>query len=278
MMSVIAGSRGRRVAMGSIGLALAGIAVAACSDSLSRSGTREASISFGVVQNGAFLSAANVTLADLVISDDENEVDLTSADVVFGKITFKGTSAADDADSDSDDIDSDSDAGDSDSDDADSDSDSDGPGNTTFRAGAATVALPLEGGDITPFTGTIPVGTYRSIRMDADFVRLIGTYNGEAFDVTVPINAKLRQRFAPPMEVTEASEPFEVSVNIDVASWFKDADGNTIDPRLLNSNAEMRAHFRNRVRASFRAFEDEDGDHDEEDSDSDRSGSNSGQG
>ena len=232
---------------------------------------REASLSFGVVQNGAALTASNVTLADLVISDDENEVDLTSADVVFGKITFKGTNAADDADSDSDDVDSDSDAGDSDSDDADSDSDSDGPGNTTFRAGAATVALPLEGGTITPFTGEIPVGTYRSVRMVADFVRLIGTYNGEAFDVTVPINAKLRQRFDPPMDVTEGSEPIEVNVDVDVASWFTDAEGNTIDPRLLNTNAEMRAHFRNRVRASFRAFEDDD-------SDSGRSGSNSGQG
>jgi hypothetical protein len=71
-----------------------------------------------------------------------------------------------------------------------------------------------------------------------------------------------------------------VSVNIDVASWFKDAEGNAIDPRLLNSDAEMRAQFRNRVRASFRAFEDADRDHDESDSDSDsdRSGSNSGQG
>src|SRR5687768_11833068 len=132
MMSVISGSRGRRVALGSIGLALAGIAAAACSDALSRSGTREASISFGVVQNGAFLTASNVTLADLVISDDENEVDLTSADIVFGRIKFKGVNA---------------DVDDTNDDESDSDSDSDSDrreGSAVFHAGAATVSLPLE--------------------------------------------------------------------------------------------------------------------------------------
>lgn len=267
MMSVVASSRGRRVAARSFGLALAGIAAAACSDALSRSGTRDASISFGVMQNGALLTASNATLVDIVISDDGNSIDLTSADVVFGRIKFKGLDAPVD---------------DTDGDDADSDSDSDDnrDGNAVFHAGAATVTLPLEGGTITPFTGTIPVGKYRWIQMHADFVRLIGTYNGEAFDVTVPVNAKLRHEFDPPLDLTETTDPVAVSVNIDVASWFKDSEGNTIDPRLLNTDAELRAHFRNRVRASFRAFEDEDRDHDESDSDSDsdRSGSNSGQG
>lgn len=271
MMSVIAGARASRVAVGSIGIALTGLAVAACSDLLSSGGARAASISFGVVQNGALLTSSSANLADLVIGggDDANTVDLTSADVVFGRITFKGVEVP---------------SHDDDDDDSDSDSDSDGnrSGNSVFRAGAATVTLPLEGGTITPFTGMLPAGSYRGVQLDADFVRLIGTYNGEAFDVTVPINAKLELPFRPPIEVGETSEPIAVSVNIDVASWFKDAAGNTIDPRLLNTDAELRAHFRNRVRASFRAFEDADRDHDEDDSDSDsdsdRSGSNSGQG
>lgn len=265
MMSVLSGAR-RGVAAGSISFAVA-FAVAACSDSLSSSGARDASISFGVAQNGALLTASSAGLADIVISDDENSIDLKSADVVFGRIKFKGVDAPVD---------------DTDGDDADSDSDSDDSrdGNAVFHAGAATVALPLEGGAITPFTGTLPIGAYRWIQMHADFVRLIGTYNGEEFDVTVPINAKLRSEFQPPIDVTETSGPVAVSVNIDVASWFRDAEGNTIDPRQLSTDPVLRAHFRNRVRASFRAFEDEDRDHDESDSDSDsdRSGSNSGQG
>ena len=263
MRFVVSGSRGRHVAAAAIGFAAAGLALAACSDSLSRSGTREASVSFGVVQNGALLTASGAGLADIVISDDDNSVDLTSADVVFGRIKFKGVEAPP--------LEED--------DESDSDSDSDGHrGDAVFHAGAATVSLPLEGGSITPFTGTLPVGTYRWVQLHADFVRLIGTYNGDAFDLTVPINGRMRLRFDPPIDLTETSEPIAVSVNIDVASWFRDSEGNTIDPRLLSTNAEMRAHFRNRVRASFRAFEDEDRDHDESDSDSDRSGSNSGQG
>lgn len=266
MMSVVARSRGRRIAAGSIGLALAGIAVVACSDALSSDGLRDASISFGVVQNGALLTASSGGIAELVISDDDNSLDLTSADVVFDRIKFKGVDAP---------------PLDAEDDESDSDSDSDGHrGDAVFHAGAATVALPLEGGTVIPFAGTIPVGTYRWVQMHARFMRLVGTYNGEAFDVTVPVNGKLRLQFDPPIDVTESTEPLALSVNIDVASWFKDADGNTIDPRLLSTDAAMRAHFRNRVRASFRAFEDEDRDHDESDSDSDsdRSGSNSGQG
>lgn len=254
MMSVVHGSRGRRLAAGSIGLAVAGCVVVACSDTLSENGLRDASISFGVVQNGALLTASTGNVAELVIGDDDNTIDLASADVVFDRIKFKGVDAPalDEEDE------------------SDSDSDSDGHrGDAVFHAGAATVALPLEGGTVTPFAGTIPVGTYRWVQMHARFMRLVGTYNGEAFDVTVPVNGKLRMRFDPPIDLTETSEPIAVSVNIDVASWFKDAEGNTIDPRLLNTNAEMRAHFRNRVRASFRAFEDEDRDHDEDDSDSD---------
>lgn len=266
MMSVVAGSRGRRVAAGSMCLVFAGVALAACSDALSRSGTREASVSFGVVQNGAFLSASSDNVAAIVIGDDDNSIDLTSADIVFGKIKFKGVNA---------------DVDDTNDDESDSDSDSDSDrreGSAVFHAGAATVSLPLEGGSITPFSGQLPVGSYRWLQLHADFLRLIGTFNGEAFDVTVPINGKLRTEFDPPLDVTETSEPVAVSVNIDVASWFTDREGNTIDPRQLSTNPMLLAQFRNRVRASFRAFEDEDHDHDESDSDSDRSGSNSGQG
>jgi len=85
---------------------------------------------------------------------------------------------------------------------------------------------------------------------------------------TVPVNAELELRFSPPLDVT-SSEPVNVNVNVDVSSWFRDASGNVIDPRQLNTNAELRAQFRNRVRASFRAFEDGDHDGDESDSDSD---------
>lgn len=244
----------RALALGLVGLTISGTVLAACSDVLSGGGSRPAVVSLAIARNGTLASASadpSVT-AQLVITGDGHTIDLQSADVVFSEVTFErqGVDAGDD-------------------DDSDSDSDSDHAGNEKFRAGATTVALPLEGGTITPFTGTLPAGTYRGIEMDADFIRLRGTYDGQAFDVTVPINAELELAFVPPLDITSSSTPLTVSVNIDPSKWFTDPMGNTIDPRTLSTNAEARAIFRNNVRASFRAFEDEDGDHDESDSDSD---------
>lgn len=275
MMSVFTRQRGRALrslAVGTVAMGVAAVTLSACSDAFGSDRTREASISLGVTNaSGALVSAvASPGLAAIVIDGGGHTVDLASADVVFRRITFKGVGVPSD-DNGIDDSDSDSDS------ENDSDSDSDRHrDNIVFRAGAATVSLPLEGGTVTPFSGQLPFGTYRGVEMKADFLRIQGTYDGEAFDVTVPVNGELELPFNPPLVVDESSEPVAVSVNIDVASWFRDRDGNTIDPRLLNTNREMRAHFRNRVRASFRAFEDADRDHDESDSDSDRRGSNSG--
>ena len=247
-------SRAAPVALGTLMIAFV---AAACSDLLSNNGdAREASLSFGVTQNGALVSVtADPTFAAIIVDGGGHSVDLQSADVVFSEMTFERVGIDD-----------------GDDDDSDADSDSDHDGNAKFRAGATTVALPLEGGVITPFTGEIPAGVYRRLEMDADFVRLRGTYDGQAFDVTVPVNAELELRFNPPLDLTSSTEPVNVSVNVDVASWLRDANGATIDPRQLATNATLRAQFRNRVRASFRAFEDHDRDADEADSDSDTDG------
>lgn len=251
-MAPVIQSRARRVASGTLGAVMITLAVAACANLLSSDRTRAASLSFGVTQSGALVSASPSGLSAIVITGGGHTVDLQSADVVFSEMTFEGQ---------------DTDIGDND--DSDMDSDSDHEGNAKFRAGSATLSLPLEGGVVTPFSGQIPVGTYRRLEMDAEFLRIRGTYDGAAFDVTVPVNAELELPFSPPLEVTSSSVPVNVSINIDVSSWFKDANGNTIDPRQLNTDSTLRAQFRNRVRASFRAFEDQDRDADESDSDSD---------
>lgn len=236
------------------GVATAAVALVglACADVLaSNRDSRDASVSFGVTQEGALVGSAN-NVAAIVITGNGNSVDLQSADVVFSEVTFEG-----------DDVEP------NDNDDSDFDSDSDREGNARFRSGAVTVALPLQGGVITPFTGRLPDGTYDRVEMDAEFLRLRGTYNGEAFDVTIPVNSELELRLDPPLVVSSTSDPINVSVTIDVARWFRDANGNVIDPRQLATNSTLREQFRSRVRASFDAFEDEDRDADDQDSDSD---------
>lgn len=253
-MSAILHTRVGRTAPGFIGLILVTVTVGACADILSGGRTRDASLSFGVTQSGALVSTSSNGGGLIVITGGGHTIDLQSADVVFSEMTFEGENVES-----------------GDNDDSDADSDSDHEGNARFRAGAATVSLPLAGGMITPFTGEIPVGTYSRLEMDAEFLRLKGTYDGEAFDLTIPVSAELELTFSPPLEVTSSSEPVNVSVTVDVSAWFKDANGNTIDPRQLATNAALRAEFRNRVRASFKAFEDADKDGDDSDSDSDGS-------
>lgn len=89
------------------------------------------------------------------------------------------------------------------------------------------------------------------------------------FDVTVPVGTEFELRLSPPLVVGSATDPVNVSINVDVASWFRSASGAVVDPRSLATNSTLRSEFRSRVRASFRAFEDDDRDGDESDSDSD---------
>lgn len=236
----------------------AGLA-AACGD-LTGTGrdTRAATLSFhagtlaSMQSNDGVAVSTDGSGAIVVTGTNGRVVDVQSVDLVLSEVTFEGRGV--DA---------------NDDDDSDADSDSDHNGNATFRSGPTTVALPLEGGVITPFSGQLPFGTYDRLELDAEFARIRGTVDGQAFDVTVPIERELELRFSPPLVVNEGSQPLNATVNVDVASWFRTSDGRVIDPRTLNTDASARSAFRQRVGTSFNAFEDEDGDADDDDSDSD---------
>ena len=244
--------------VGAVGVA--GV-VAACDDATSTEDRRQASLSFHVT-SAASASLVTPAVLELVVNGNNGRVvDVQSVDIVFSEITFEGR-----------DVDV------NDDDDSDSDSDSEHEGNERFRVGAATVALPLEGGVITPFTGTLPVGTFSRLEMDAEFARIRGTVDGQPFDVTVEIDKELEIEFSPPLVIDDSPDPVNVSVNIDVASWFLTSTGAAIDPRQLPTDATLREEFRQRVKTSFRAFEDEDRDADEDDSDSDSDSENDNSG
>jgi hypothetical protein len=115
----------------------------------------------------------------------------------------------------------------------------------------------------------LPVGFYEEIELDFESVHLVGTYDGQPFDVTVPVKTELDVRFNPPIEISSETDRINVTVAIDPFMWLRRADGALVDPRLLETDAELRAQFVNRIRASIRAFEDEDRDADDADSDSD---------
>ena len=238
-------------------------ATAAC-DSISGSDTEALTLSFAVTGTGATGNAMMAAVAD-PITLNGHTIDLQSADVVFTDIRIDRVDSSDDGDSDN----GDSDDGDTDSDDrADSDSEGDSDEEETLRLGASTVALPLDGGVITPITASIPDGTYESIELKISTIRLRGLFDGAPFDVTVAVNTEIEHDFSPVLVVDSDDDHPNITIEIDTSRWFLN-NGSLIDPRLIATNLTLRERLRAQIRSSFKAFEDSDRDGDERDSDSD---------
>jgi hypothetical protein len=143
------------------------------------------------------------------------------------------------------------------------------------------VNIPLTSGVKTQLTVPVPEGSYE--RLDAHIqvpesgdagvaaflaahpefvgksVRVEGTYKGTPFVYTAAIDAELELKFDPPLLVNSASN--NVTVDVDVASWFKDSSGAVLDPSSTANATTIAAN----IRRSFNAFEDDD-----EDGESDR--------
>lgn len=221
----------------------------ACSILTGDNGLGSASLSFHAAGTSA-PRGASFNSSAAPVTDGTHTIDLQSVDLTLSEVTFERV-----------------DGQPGDDDDSETDSDSEGSHNRRLVSGATTISLPLDGGMIAPFSGNLPAGSYDRVELDVEFVRLRGTYDGQAFDVTVPVSRELELRISPPL-VVDGSTTGNVTVNIDFASWFK-VNGTVIDPRTLTSSTAM-SLFRERVKASFKATEDSDRDGDESDSDSDR--------
>lgn len=250
MISAASLSRPSRPLAAAVAL-LAASGLTACEDLSGSEARRDASVSFHVANSASLSAGADL----LLITEGSHTLDLQSVDVVVDEVTFERLNGQPDDD-----------------DDSETDSDSDGGHNARVRVGAATVALPLEGGVITPFSGPLPEGQYDRLELDVEYARLRGTYDGQPFDVTVPIDAEYELELVPPLVVDANSPPPNVTVNLDIAQWLRTSSGALIDPLRLQTDAEYRAEFVRRIRASIRAMEDSDRDGDESDSDSDSDG------
>lgn len=124
------------------------------------------------------------------------------------------------------------------------------------KIGPTLVDLPLTGGMVTLPTNVLPAGTYQEIEFRVTLARLIGTFDGNAFDVTIPVNAKSELTFATPLVVTD-STPTSITINVPIDTWLTSGEGALIDPRQLLTNSSLLASVKARIAASFHAFEDE---------------------
>lgn len=233
---------------------LAALAVAsACSDSTS------ANRSASQIAFTSGLTSANALI--IPVTTGGHTLDLTQATLTISRIELK-PSKSDVCESDDDRDDalapaqgaaaaslSDDDRGDHDDDDHCPD----------FKAGPLSVDLPLSGGIATLPANAIPAGTFREIEVKVAFARLVGTFDGKPFDVTVPVNARGEFEFATPLVVADGA-PTSVTINVPVGGWFVNSNGALIDPSTIPSNATLAALVRSHILASIRAFEDKDHD------------------
>src|SRR5262245_43610146 len=226
-------------------------------------------VSFSVPR--AALAAGSAALVP--ITDGTHNIDLQNVDLTIDRIAIERTGDP----LDNDDVDTDDDT------DTDTDTDTDGHGDRhhdggTIRLGGATVELPLSGGVITPITVPLPNGSFDEVELKISHIRARGTFDGQPFDVTVAVNVELEMDIDPVFVVDSEDDRLNLTITIDPTTWFRGEGMTLINPSQLQLNELLRRAFENRIRASFRAFEDDDHDaeHDRSGHDGDRSGSNSG--
>src|SRR6266576_2912055 len=234
--------------------------------------------------------------ADLIVTGEGGSVKISSAQIVLSRLKLANN---DPCAADSDDVEESEDSvehsaahdtADVDNDGHDQGEDHDGEsGCAPIKAGPALVDLPLDGTTKVVLDALVPAGTYTRLqaKLDAvdsddngasDFlaahpefagrsVKVVGVFTdaggtNHSFTFTSGLKAVMNMQFDSP--VTVGAGTTNLTIDVDVSSWFKDAAGAIIDP---TSSENQHAIERN-IRASLRAFRDDnhdgDDDHDEE--------------
>jgi hypothetical protein len=141
--------------------------------------------------------------------------------------------------------------------------------------------LPVDGTVASKLAVTVPAGAYtafeakiRPVRADGSHgrgsaaflaanptfgnvsVRVEGTFNGTPFTYTGAPDFGLETRFDPPLTVDAA--PLNLTIHVDLASWFRSSTGATIDPSTANAGGANAGVVSDNIRRSFRGFRDDD--------------------
>jgi hypothetical protein len=145
------------------------------------------------------------------------------------------------------------------------------------KAGPSIVDLPLDPGASQTFTVSVDTGTFSQVHFQIHVltddpadqallaqrpefagisVRAKGTFNGTDFLYTNDLTANQELEFASPLTVGTAG-PVQLTLMVDVHSWFVDGSGNLIDPATAAAGQPNEGIVTQNIRRSFHAFEDE---------------------
>lgn len=245
---------------------------AACDDASGPESER-VSVALAVPQAGGF-SAGDVSVTSssdddpLIIVRGRQRLRLDLVELNIDRVALRAIDLDDDEDTDVDtDTDHDTDT------ESDSDTDTDAVDIITFRDDV-TVRLPLQGGVIAPFSGTVPVGSYDRVSFWVETAHIVGAYDsdfdgvfegdencgvgendcGEFFNEVVRVRQRFTLRIRPPL-VVEEGEGQNVTIVLE-PDWFRNPDRSLFNPRRLKNEHQLRARFRHLIAATLRAFKD----------------------
>ncbi|MFQ5747027.1 MAG: hypothetical protein ACE5HF_07380 [Gemmatimonadota bacterium] len=161
-----------------------------------------------------------------------------------------------------------------------------------FEAGPVLFELPLDGSVMSDVAlGDVAEGAYDRVEFEIhrpeddgdddsrflgslpeDFtgvsIRAEGSFNGTGFTYETGLNAEQEHVIDPPLVVGPgATGPANVTLFVDVDSWFRMADGTLVDPATANEGGANERLVEENIKASIDAFRDDDhdaiDDHDE---------------
>ncbi len=208
-------------------------------------------------------SATPGIVADLIVSGTGGSVRITSAQLTLSHIKLASDAACTADDDEREQADSNETAADTNETDADNDEHECEP----IRVDPVQVNLPLDGTTKVILDALVPAGSYLGLRAKLERVNVVGVFTDaggtdHAFTFTSDAHAEVSVDFATPITVNAGTS--NLTIDVDVGSWFKGASGAILDP----NNAENQEAVEHAIRASFHAFEDDnhdgDDDHEEE--------------
>ena len=232
------------------GLLLLGAATA-CSDV---AGTARVPVSLsisGVAPGAAAAAASAPVFRSVTISGGANTIVITKAQVVLARIELDRGTAASCATTD------------------------DHNECEELELDPMLVDLPVTATVQQAFSVSVPAGTYRELEAKiraprsgeertstflaahpefaGKSVHVEGTYNGASFTYDGTAEGEVALAFNPRLSVADGATN-NVTLHVDLSTWFKDGAGNVIDP-ANGANASLIA---DNIRRSFHAFEDHD--------------------
>jgi hypothetical protein len=260
-------------------LPLCAVIAAACSDATNpaapatpRTMTMTFRAAVGSAPSARTVASPGGALASVSADVDGSTLTITKAQLVLDEFRLKKVEDAECASVSGSDDDNGMDADDNDHDD---------DACERIEGGPLLLDLPLTDAAGATINVAATEGTYRELELrvrpvhdldDADnaaflaanptfdgiSVRIEGTFDGQPFTFSSDVDARLEIEFPSPLVVDHAG--MNVTVNVDVASWFRTGAGALIDPRGAGVDGDVAALIADNIEASFRAFHDDDRD------------------